>query len=197
MPISCAATDRSGKRLGRYQLSKTPRSCGRAAASTAWACSALRLAVPDWHPHPPATPARNRTCTTGVRSLSRTSGITRCTTSIDQNHAQHTIRPPRAGEQHNGPTYHFSITSLQHNEHSYHTWHNGHSHAEASTTGVPESRFAASPSRKGMPTALPRVPNGLPFSRRKRAADHLQKTHDLAREAVGCNGVLAGPTVDS
>jgi hypothetical protein len=44
--------------------------------------------------------------------------------------------------------------------------------------------------RKGMTIALPRVPNGLPISRRERAADHLQKTHDLAREAVGCIGVF-------
>jgi hypothetical protein len=33
-------------------------------------------------------------------------------------------------------------------------------------------------------------PNGLPFSCRKRAADHLQKPNDLAREAVSCNGGL-------
>jgi hypothetical protein len=34
-------------------------------------------------------------------------------------------------------------------------------------------------------------PNGLPFSRRERTADALQKANDLAREAVGWNGVLA------
>jgi hypothetical protein len=33
-------------------------------------------------------------------------------------------------------------------------------------------------------------PNGLPFSCRERALRHLQKRHDLAREAVGCNGRL-------
>jgi hypothetical protein len=33
-------------------------------------------------------------------------------------------------------------------------------------------------------------PNGVPFSCRERAADHLQKTNDLAREVVGCNGVF-------
>jgi hypothetical protein len=32
----------------------------------------------------------------------------------------------------------------------------------------------------------------LPFSCRKRAADHFQKANDLAREAVGCNGGLGG-----
>jgi hypothetical protein len=30
----------------------------------------------------------------------------------------------------------------------------------------------------------------LPISRRERAANHLQKTNDLAREAVGCMGVF-------
>jgi hypothetical protein len=30
----------------------------------------------------------------------------------------------------------------------------------------------------------------LPISRRERAADHFQKTNDLAREAVGCNAGL-------
>src|SRR6266540_6293264 len=33
-------------------------------------------------------------------------------------------------------------------------------------------------------------PNGLPFSCRERAADHLQKANDLARAAVGWNGGL-------
>jgi len=33
-------------------------------------------------------------------------------------------------------------------------------------------------------------PNGLPFSRRERAPTSLQKANDLAREAVGCMGVL-------
>jgi hypothetical protein len=38
--------------------------------------------------------------------------------------------------------------------------------------------------------ALP--PNGLPFSCRERAVDHLQKPSDLAREAVSCMGGLSG-----
>jgi hypothetical protein len=33
----------------------------------------------------------------------------------------------------------------------------------------------------------------LPFSRRERAANHLQKSTDLAREAVGCNGLFGAP----
>jgi hypothetical protein len=33
-------------------------------------------------------------------------------------------------------------------------------------------------------------PNGLPFSCGKRATTSLQKANDLAREAVGCNGVF-------
>jgi hypothetical protein len=37
----------------------------------------------------------------------------------------------------------------------------------------------------------------LPFSCRKRAADHLQKTTDLGREAVGCNGGLGGLVTDA
>ncbi len=36
-------------------------------------------------------------------------------------------------------------------------------------------------------------PNELPFSCRERAADHLQKPNDLARAAVGCNGVFGAP----
>src|SRR3954470_5099294 len=36
-------------------------------------------------------------------------------------------------------------------------------------------------------------PNGLPFSCRERAASQLQKSEDLAREAVGCNGVFGAP----
>jgi hypothetical protein len=32
----------------------------------------------------------------------------------------------------------------------------------------------------------------VPISRRKRAADHLQNAHDLARAAVGCMGGLDG-----
>ncbi len=35
-------------------------------------------------------------------------------------------------------------------------------------------------------------PNALPFSCRERAGESLSKTNDLAREAVGCNGMLAG-----
>jgi hypothetical protein len=33
-------------------------------------------------------------------------------------------------------------------------------------------------------------PNELPVSRRERAATRFQKKNDLAREAVGCTGVL-------
>nr|AIA11458.1 Unknown Function [uncultured bacterium] len=35
-------------------------------------------------------------------------------------------------------------------------------------------------------------PNGLAFSRRERIQEHRQKPNDLAREAVGWNGVLGG-----
>jgi hypothetical protein len=37
--------------------------------------------------------------------------------------------------------------------------------------------------------------NGLPISRRKRIATTCQKANDLAREAVGCMGVLDGSLV--
>jgi hypothetical protein len=36
-------------------------------------------------------------------------------------------------------------------------------------------------------------PNGLPISRRERAAKRCQKTNDLARAAVGCIGVFGAP----
>ena len=36
-------------------------------------------------------------------------------------------------------------------------------------------------------------PNGMAFSCRERAADHLQKPYDLAREAVNCNAVFGAP----
>jgi hypothetical protein len=41
--------------------------------------------------------------------------------------------------------------------------------------------------------ALPRVPNGLAFSCRERAANKCQKPNDLAREAVSCNAGLGHP----
>jgi len=45
---------------------------------------------------------------------------------------------------------------------------------------------------KGLPTTLPQPPNGLAFSCRERAGRRLQKTNDLAREAVSCNAGLGG-----
>jgi hypothetical protein len=42
--------------------------------------------------------------------------------------------------------------------------------------------------------ALLLPPNGVPVSRRERAANHLQKTNDLVRDAVDCTGVLGGST---
>jgi hypothetical protein len=38
-------------------------------------------------------------------------------------------------------------------------------------------------------------PNGLAFSCRERAQRSRQKRHDLAREAVNCNAVLAGTLI--
>ena len=40
-------------------------------------------------------------------------------------------------------------------------------------------------------------PNALPISRRERATETCQKPNDLAREAVGCMGLLAGCDDDS
>jgi hypothetical protein len=48
-----------------------------------------------------------------------------------------------------------------------------------------------------MVTMLLRVPNGLPFSCRKRATEMCQKRPDLAREAVGWNGGLGGLVTDA
>jgi hypothetical protein len=42
-----------------------------------------------------------------------------------------------------------------------------------------------------------RWPNGLAFSCRERAADHLQKPNDLAREAVNCNHPSDTPYVST
>jgi len=41
-----------------------------------------------------------------------------------------------------------------------------------------------------MPITLPRVPNGVAFSCRKRARQSRQNTTDRAREAVSCNAVF-------
>jgi hypothetical protein len=64
-------------------------------------------------PHVPATRTWNHTGTTGVWSGSRPSGITPSTTSLDLNHAQHTIRLPRTSHQDHGRSYHAGTTSHQ------------------------------------------------------------------------------------
>jgi hypothetical protein len=42
-----------------------------------------------------------------------------------------------------------------------------------------------------------RRPNALPISRRERGIRRRQNGHDLAREAVGCNGVFGGAGLPS
>ncbi|MEP7188680.1 MAG: hypothetical protein ABI901_05720, partial [Roseiflexaceae bacterium] len=45
--------------------------------------------------------------------------------------------------------------------------------------------------RHGPPSGPTIPPNGLPISRRERDTQTYQKANDLAREAVGCMGMLA------
>jgi hypothetical protein len=66
----------------------------RAKRSAATACSAARLAVPDWHRHDQTTPARNHAGTTGVR----------------RNHTQHRITVSTTSVQQNGPSSHTCTT---------------------------------------------------------------------------------------
>jgi hypothetical protein len=54
-------------------------------------------------------------------------------------------------------------------------------------TYVSYHNMTASPEQKGIVR-----PNGLAFSCRERASDHVQKPNDLAREAVNCNAGLGG-----
>jgi len=105
-------------------------------------------------PHPPTTPVWYHTGTTGVRSLSRASGITPCTTGLEKNHAQHTTTLPWAGLQHNGPAYHACTTGNPQNGRSYHALHHGRLHDGAGTTGLQEASFGSS-IEKGMATTCP------------------------------------------
>src|SRR3954452_13587017 len=67
MPISRAATDRSGRRTGRFYVSKKLRSCGRAAASAAWAGWVARF-DPD---HRVGLLSRGRICFLKCGNVSR------------------------------------------------------------------------------------------------------------------------------
>jgi len=212
LPLSCR------ERAAENDFKKAPIS--RAKRSATAACSAARSVLSGRHPHPRTTLSWNYAGTTGVRLGSRASGSTPGTTGLARNHAQHRTtrgttsldREPRASGitllatrlPHNGPSYHAGTTGAQHNEPSSHTGttgaqHNGPSYHTGTTGfGTPEraeqafrKRNSLLPTKKGMTTALPRVPNGLAFSCRERAGRSRSKTNDLAREAVSCNAVLA------
>ena len=122
LPISCAATTRSVRTPGRFYVSKKPRSRGRAAASTAWACSALRSRSFERHPHLPTTPEWYHACTTGVRSPSRPSGTTPGKTGVDLNHAHLVSALPQRAFRTTGAR----TTSAQRAP-ARRSWHNGRS----------------------------------------------------------------------
>ena len=122
LPISCAATTRSVRTPGRFYVSKKPRSRGRAAALTAWACSALRSRSFERHPHLPTTPEWYHACTTGVRSPSRPSGTTPGKTGVDLNHAHLVSALPQRAFRTTGAR----TTSAQRAP-ARRSWHNGRS----------------------------------------------------------------------
>ena len=163
------------RRARRECLSKCHRSCARSGRLERDVRRSDRRRL-GCVPHALSTPSQNHAGTIGVRSLPRSCGITPSTTGVNRNHAQHTIQLPTTGAQHNEPPYHASITCAQHNEPSYHTLHHELLH-DGRRHNVP----SGSPIRcylimKGMLPALPRVPNGLPFSSRKRATTSVSKS---------------------
>ena len=108
------------------------------------------------------------------------------------NHAQHTITLGIPSNQHHERSYHAHTTSAQHNGPSCHFCTTGFCTPQ-DRQNVPSGRpIRRIPNEKGMTITLPRVPNGLTFSRRKRATTSLQNANDLAREAVCCNAGLGG-----
>jgi hypothetical protein len=120
----------------------------------------VRVANRTHRPHPHViTPARRALGWDHAHLGSRPSGITRYTTGVHLNHAQHPIRLPTTGNPHNGPLNHACTTGNPHNGRPYHTLHNGHRHDGVGRTRLPEARFAASTSRRRMSITLPRVPN--------------------------------------
>jgi len=137
-------------------------------------CSATRLAVLEWHPHGPTTPSAYHAGTTGVRSEPHPLGITQCITGRDRNHAHRESRCPERACRTTGLRTTRCTTSNPHNELPYHT-----GTTSAGTTERAERAFHKRDSphhiEKGMVTTLPRVPNGLPFSCRERAATSVSK----------------------
>ena len=82
------------------------------------------------------------------------------TTGVRWNHTRHAITRSTTGAPHHGRSYHRSIPGTPHDRNRHHG----------------RSRIAPDGHEKGVPTTLPQPPNGLPISRRKRAAsDHLKK----------------------
>jgi hypothetical protein len=154
-------------------LKKPAISCAKRSATAA--CSASRSIISGCRPHGPTTPVQYHTLHNG-RSVG--------TTAI-WNHALH--NEPRSGTTPSTrsrcpepaiSTTRFRTTPcttrMQHNERSYHAVTTG-----AGTTEVASRAFwmcdSPHPNRKGMAITLPRVPNGLPFSCRERAAQTAKK----------------------
>ena len=127
------------------------------------------------HPHAPTTPSWYHTGRTGVRSESRTFGTTPCTTCFDLD-----SRSAQDSAVHNGQSAQRACVPHLHNGQSAQRAcvpgrHNGLWHDGSGTTCLQEVRFAISTSKR-CADHVPRTPNGLPISRRERAADHLQKS---------------------
>jgi len=108
------------------------------------------------------------TSTTGVRSGSRTSGITPCITGFDRNHTQHTIRLSTTSLQHYGPSYQAGTTGNPHHERSYH----------AGTTGFCTTKLAQRAFRK----------RNSPYQHQKRDVDHARRTPNDLR--ISCKRLV-------
>jgi hypothetical protein len=109
--------------------------------SVAWACSASGRQSSGCRPHAPTTPSWYYALHNRPSTEPRASGITHGTTCRDLNHAQHTIRLP--------------ITGNQHNRRSYHTRHNGHQHAARKAQRAFRERDSPHHIIRGMPPTLP------------------------------------------
>src|SRR6266498_5464701 len=120
-------------------------------------------------PHAPTTASENHAGTTGVDQNHAQHTPPPGRTSFERNHAQHTIRLRTTGAPHNGLSYH-----ILHNGRTAQralvphpapraparrSGHNGHSRSAIRRIHITKRHVIA----------LPRVPNGLPFSCRERA----------------------------
>jgi len=151
---------RSRARSGRLQ--RRVRRPGRRRAH------ATRMRQPHQHSTTPSI--------TGVRSVSRTFGITHGTTGRDLNHAQHTTTLPRTGAQHHGRAYHTRHNGPSAPRACVPRRHNGLLHDGVGTTGLQDARFAASHPKKERRSRSPdaeRVGIQLPRAR----WNQLSKSH--------------------